>query len=249
MPIDIALVNTIAPLKNVTLLGELLDRVIDRARGLPGMATFHGPSGFGKSFAALYNVNKYRAHYVQVRSVWTRKKLCQAILAEMGIQAAPTIADMMDQIGQELSLSRRPLIIDEADFLVQKGMVEVLRDIFETSHSAIILIGEENLPASLKRWERVHGRMLDWVAAQPATLADAEHLAKLYCRGIKIAEELLKRLHEASGASIRRICVNLDRMREEAVGKGLKTLSSDDFSGQFFTGHPPARRLSESAAA
>jgi DNA transposition AAA+ family ATPase len=243
MPLDFNPVNTIAPLRNVTLFTELVERVLNRTAGLPGMATFHGFSGLGKSFAAIYAANKYRAYHVQVKSVWTRKKLCQAILQEMGIQAAPTIPDMMDQIGQELSLSRRPLIIDEADFLVGKGMIEVVRDIYESSQAAIILIGEENLPASLKRWERVHGRMLDWVAAQPASMQDARHLAKLYCRGIEIADDLLVPLHEASGGSVRRICVNLDRVREAAQVTGLSKISRDQFKGDFFTGNPPPRRV------
>ncbi len=236
------IVNSIAPLRNVSLFLELTVRVMNRTAGLPGLATFHGFSGLGKSFAAIYAANKFRAYHVQVKSVWTRKKLCQAILLEMGVQPAPTIADMMDQIGQELSLSSRPLIIDEADFLVAKGMIEVVRDIYESSQAAIILIGEENLPSSLKRWERVHGRMLDWVAAQPASLGDAKHLAKIYCRGIEIAEDLLTALHAASGGSVRRICVNLDRVREAATLHGVDKMTAAQFGGGFFTGHPPARR-------
>lgn len=57
---------------------------------------------------------------------------------------------MMDQIGEELSLSQRPLIIDEADFLVQKRMIEVVRDIYESSQATIILIGEEAMPVKLQ---------------------------------------------------------------------------------------------------
>lgn len=235
-------VNTIAPLRNVALLVELVERVMHRPDGLPGMATFHGFSGYGKSFAAIYSANKHRAYHVQVKSVWTRKKLCVSILAEMGIQPAPTIPDMVDQIGQELSLSRRPLIIDEADFLVAKGMIEVIRDIYESSQATIILIGEEQLPQQLKRWERVHGRMLDWVSAQPATLPDARHLARLYCRGIEVGQALLTALHEASGGSVRRICVNLDRVREKAETAGLSSIDMDAWGGEFFTGNPPPRR-------
>ncbi|HVJ53483.1 MAG TPA: ATP-binding protein [Aliidongia sp.] len=235
-------VNTIAPLRNVAAFAELVDRVVNRTPGLPGMATFHGFSGYGKTFAAIYAANKHRAYHVQVKSVWTRKKLCQSILAEMGVQPAATIPDMMDQIGQQLSLSRRPLIIDEADFLVAKGMIEVVRDIYESSQAAIILVGEEGLPSMLKRWERVHGRMLDWVPAQPASLGDARHLAQLYCRGIEVADDLLAPLHDASGGSVRRICVNLDRVREHAETGGLARIGRAEFQIEFFTGNAPASR-------
>lgn len=238
----LAPVNSIAPLRNVSLLSSLVDRVQNRSPGLPGLATFHGFSGYGKSFAAIYSANKHRAYHVQVRSVWTRKKLCAAILQEMGVQPAGTIPDMVDAIGQQLSLSRRPLIIDEADFLVGRSMIEVVRDIYESSQAAIVLIGEENLPGSLRKWERVHGRMLDWVAAEPASITDAEHLARLYCGGIEVEPDLLKALYSASAGSVRRICVNLDRVRERAALDGLKQIGGATFGTEFFTGKNPTPR-------
>jgi len=71
MPQDIALsnpANSVAPLRNVAALMELLERVMNRTPGLPGMATFHGFSGYGKSFAAMYAANKYRAYLVQEKA-------------------------------------------------------------------------------------------------------------------------------------------------------------------------------------
>jgi len=243
---DNAPVNTIAPLRNVSLLAGLVSRVRDRPNGLPGMGCFYGPSGFGKTHAAIFACNHYRAFQIQMKSVWTRKKLCVSILQEMGIQPAPTIPDMVDQIGQELSLSRRPLIIDEADFLISKSMIEVIRDIYESSQGTIILIGEERLPQKLKVWERVHGRMLDWVPAQPGSLADTKHLVRIYCRSVEVADDLLESLHVASGGSVRRICVNLDRVREKAIAADLANFDMADWSrlgGEFFTGNPPSGRV------
>lgn len=209
-------VNTTAPLQNVALFAELVDRAMNRAAHLPGLAIFYGPSGFGKSVAAAYGANKSRAYLVQVKSVWTQKTLCQAICKEIGVVPERTIGAMLDQIGHQLSLSRRPLLIDEADFLVKKGLIEVVRDIFESSGAAIVLIGEELLPKKLEQFERVHGRVLDWLAALAASLGDARHLARLYCRGIEIADDLLELIHGQSRGSVRRICVNLDRVREAA---------------------------------
>ena len=240
---ETANVNSIAPLKNVTLMNALVERVMNRSPGLPGMATFHGFSGYGKTSAATYAAIRHRCYHIQVKSVWTQKKLCESVLVALGIQPARTIADMVDQIGEELALSGRPLLIDEADFLVQKRMVEVVRDIYESSGAAIILIGEEHLPGKLKAWERVHGRMLDWVAAQPASLADAKHLCHLYSPGVEVEADLLADLHEASGGSARRICVNLDRIRELARTQGLDAIGKEDWGQRtFFRGAPPHAR-------
>ena len=240
-------VNSIAPLKNVALMSSLVERVMNRAPGLPGMATFHGFSGYGKTSAATYAASKHRCYHIQVKSVWTQRKLCQSILLVLGIKPAKTIADMVDQIGEELALSGRALLVDEADFLVQKRMIEVVRDIYESSGAAIILIGEEHLPGKLKAWERVHGRMMDWVAAQATSLSDTKHLATIYCPDVEIEDALLAELHDASGGSAngsaRRICVNLDRIREIARLRGLDRVGKAEWGqATFFKGLVPSAR-------
>lgn len=129
----------IAPLRNVSAFAALLERVTKRSQGLPGMAAFYGASGLGKSASATYGANKHKAHYVAVKSAWTRKHLCQSILREMGLRPAPTVSETVDQIAEQLALSGRPLIIDEADFLVQKGMIEIIRDVYESSLATVVL--------------------------------------------------------------------------------------------------------------
>jgi hypothetical protein len=208
------------------------------------MATFHGFSGFGKTYSATYAANIYRARYVEVGSSWTRKRFCEALLSEIGI-AAPgqTIASMMDAIIEALALDDKPLIIDEFDYIAEKGMVEMVREIHDKSGAAIILIGEELLPAKLERWERFHNRILSWQAAEPADIADVGHLARLYCGEVDIAPELLERIGEASQGRVRRICVNLERVREAAKTCGTSAISLQEFGGELFTGRPPRGRM------
>ena len=237
------LYNNVAPLQNVAALLALIKRVQDRAHGLPGMAVFYGPSGYGKTTAAVYAANRYQAYSVQVKSVWTAKKFCEAILTDLAIKPARTIADMVDQISEELAKTGRPLLIDETDNLVQRGMIEIVRDIYESSGAAIILIGEEELPQKLQQWERVHGRMLDWVGAQPGTLADVGHLAAIYCPGVTLDEPLKDFLLKVSQRSIRRICINLERVHEFARQKALTKVRREDWGKEgFFTGEAPSPR-------
>lgn len=238
-------INTVAPLRNVAALAALIDRVQARAFNLPGMGAFYGPSGFVKTTAALYATNRFRAVTVQVKSSWTRKKLCEAIIHEMGLAPLRTVADMVDQISEQMALTDVPLIIDEADFLVSRKMIEIVRDIYEGSQAPVILIGEELLPQKLSAWERVHGQILDWVAAEPGDMSDLNHLAKLYAPGIEIDPALKSRLLQSSHASIRRICVNLDRVAEFAAVRGLHRVTMNDWAEagrDFFTGIAPAPR-------
>lgn len=234
---------TTAPLTNVSLCYKAMGRAMDRPGHLPGLVCFYGPSGWGKSSAAAYTNNKLDAYYIQCQSSWSRKAVLMAILNEMGIPAAPTLYEMSDQVCRQLATSGRPLIIDELDHLVAKGSVEIIRDIYEGSEAAIMLIGEENLPKKLERWERFHGRVLDWVQAQPADLEDCCHLANLYCRRVTIADDLLAAIHRASGGSARRICVNLERVQDEAIDLGLSAIGIKDWGERgFYTGEAPVRR-------
>lgn len=96
-------INNVAPLRNVSALSALIERVAGRDYGLPGMACFYGPSGYGKSIAATWCANRFDARLVQVKSSWTSRKLCEAILLEMGVKPRGSIADMIDAISERLA--------------------------------------------------------------------------------------------------------------------------------------------------
>jgi len=237
-------VNTIAPLSNVTLCTSALERAMNRPGHLPGMISFYGPSGWGKTSAAAYSANMHQAYYVECKSSWTKKALLIAMLTEMGVMPAPTIYQMTDQVAEQLVLSGRPLIIDEFDHIVQKNAVEIVRDVYEGSNAPILLIGEERLEGNLRRWERFHNRMLDWVPAQPASLKDARHLCQLYCTKSHIEDDLLERIVEFSKGAARRICVNLNIVHDFACRKHMERINASEWGRkQLYTGEAPRRRV------
>ena len=238
------MIKSVAPLRNVTALMALIIRVQDRAATLPGMATFHGPSGYGKSTALVYASVKTGAIAVQVKSAWTRKTLCEAILTEMGLRPEKNIPAMVEQICRQLAQSETPLIIDEADHLMKTSMIELVRDFYEGSSAPVILIGEEQMPQKLKQWERVHNRMLAWVAAEPCDAVDARHLAGIYAEGLDLADDLLAHIVRVSEGNTRRVCVNLEGVREFAAERGLERVDAATWgSRDMFRGEAPLPRF------
>lgn len=238
------MIKSVAPLRNVSLLLALIHRVQERAFSLPGMATFHGPSGYGKSTALVYASVKTGAIAVQVQSAWTRKTLCEAILTEMGLRPEKNIPGMTQQICRQLAQSETPLIIDEADHLMKTSMIELVRDFYEGSHAPVILIGEEQMPQKLRAWERVHNRMLAWVAAEAADAADARHLAGIYAAGVEIADDALAHIVRVSEGNTRRVCVNLEGVREFAAERGLERVDATAMGAiAMFRGEAPLPRF------
>lgn len=236
--------QSIAALTNVALTLRALDHAINRPGHLPGIVGLHGPSGLGKTTSATYAANKTRAFYVEVKSSWTRKALLRAILREMGIEAATTNYDMVEQVANHLALHQRPLIIDEFDHVVDRNMVDLVRDIYETSNTPILIIGEERVEQKLRKFERFHNRVLEWVPAQPADMQDVHQLAKLYCRDIKIDEDLLQHILQAVHGCVRRVCVNLETVRQAALQNGWKAIDLKAWGKrELYTGNAAPRRI------
>lgn len=242
----------VAPLRNVMLLGGLIRKVQQRKSGTPGMGCFHGFSGFGKSQAALYNRQATGACWVEVKSIWGRKHLTEKICKALAIPAGSTIADNVDRIGEELLKSGRPLLLDEAHILCTRAMMNLVHDIYESSKSdpigdvpgsAIILIGEEQLPHELAAFERIHNRMLDWVPAQPADLREVGVLADLKFPELTIHEAVLEKALIESKAVARRIVSNLGEIADYARIEGKSEIGAEDIPAiKWQKGEPSAVR-------
>ena len=234
-----------ATLTNVALALQLMDQLVNREPNLPGLGVMSGPSGYGKSSAMAVTANKHRAIYVECRSYFTKKSSLQAILDEMAVKAGRTIYEMVAQVCEELMLSRKPLIVDEVDHLVDRNLVELLRDIYEGSGAAILMVGEELFPRKIKRWERFDNRILAWVLAEPCNKDDARKLAKLYAPDVDIDDAWLTQVLKVTRHVTRRVSVNIDLGRKEAKKLGKRTINLDWWGDRpFYTGEAPVRRTS-----
>lgn len=233
----------VCPLRNIILLDTMMKKTTERADHLPGIVTFSGPSGFGKSTAAGFIAAKYQAYYVEVRSTWTKKAFLEAILKQMGIAPLKTVYQMTDQVSEEMACGGCPIILDEFDNAVERNLVELVRDLYEQSKAPIVLIGEERLPQKLQKWERFHGRIMDWGQAQPAHLDDAKALNQHYAPDIIVKDDLLQILVEQARGSIRRIVTNLDRIAHVARAEGFKEIGLQEWEDRpLHTAQTPAPR-------
>jgi hypothetical protein len=235
---------SIAPLRNVLLMRRALDHLMKRNSSLPGIGVFYGDAGLGKSKACAASAAAVGAVYVEVRSFYTRKAFLVAILAEMAIKPADTIAEMVDQICEQLFKSKKPLIIDEGDYLVKRKLIELVRDLYEGSGAAILLVGEERFPIALrKESERLYDRVLEWQPAERTDMEDARKLARLYSPDVEIRDDLLAEILKASRGVARRVAVNIENVRQEAKKAGKDKIDAETWNGKpFYTGDAPVRR-------
>ncbi|MBK0062415.1 MULTISPECIES: AAA family ATPase [unclassified Acinetobacter] len=243
---NIAMNGGIANIRNIAQCYEAVNRTLQRNPLLPGISAFYGPSGFGKSTAANYVATKTNAFYVQVKSTYTKKAFAQALLREMSIPMPGTLSEMMELASAELAKSGRPLIIDEFDHLVNSSKVEIVRDLYEASQGTFLIIGEELLARKLEKWERFHGRVLNWVPALASDLEDAFQLSRIYAPSIEIDSSVLEQLIVAVRGSTRRVSTNLEMLHEQALEVGVKHISTKELNlvlpHGFVTGESPKPR-------
>lgn len=243
LPPNGTLYNSVAPLRTVQALATLIEKLKSRQDGLPGMGCLSGWSGFGKTSAALWATNTYECVNVQVQSTWSGKFLCEVILRELGERPKGTIAHLVSRITELLAVRDVPLLIDEADHLMNRRTIEIVRDIYEGSQVPVILIGEEEMPTKLRAWDRIHNRMGGWAVAEPADIEDLYHLAAIYAPGIQIEPALAKLILTGSAYNLRRISTNLGDVRELALVSGSDAVNLRDWGDrQIFTGQAPAPR-------
>lgn len=239
----------IVNITNLSLVGLAMSRLTGRADGLPGLAVLYGPSGYGKTTATVAVANSTQAYYVQLRSAWSKKTLLEKICFELSLPVGRTVSACLDAICEQLAASLRPLIIDEADYLVGKaGMVELVRDIYEGSQAPIMLVGEEQLPNKLKKYERFHGRVLGWIPAQPVSVDDAKALAGAYAPDVAVGEDVLRHLVELAHGSVRRVVVNLVNLADAAKKAGTDSVDMakiKELPFELYRGESPKRGLAK----
>lgn len=221
----------LAPLRNVAALLEMVDQLQHRSITLPGIGVFFGRHGAGKTSATTLAANAYDAHIVQAKSTWTRQHMADVLLEELALKGVKgTLPRKVDAISAALALSDRPLIIDDAQYLMKSGMMDVARDIYEGCFAPLIFVGEPDFEANLTKWPNIYDRVLVSTETVPCNATDAGHLARIYCAGIDVAPDALDELLRLTDGSARKLSVNFERIREQARRRAMREIDASFLS-------------------
>lgn len=235
-----------APTKNIQSLASLVTHLSQRSTDLPGIGVFYGPSGYGKSHAAGRAHVKFNCIYIQLASFWTPKMMLEEALISENINPPSKTRACFNALCELLDQEQMILIIDEFDYATKgrsDAMVEMVRDIYEQTQQPVIVIGEEQLPQKLRKYDRFHNRVLEWRAAEPCDLEDARILAEIYSKEMTLSDDLLERMIEATHGNTRRICTSIEMIRTTGVRQGIQHMTAATWGDRgFFTSTPPAAR-------
>lgn len=245
-------VRSPAAIKNVSSCLAVLETLRRAPPGIPNMGIFYGASGVGKTVASVYAQNVTNSAYIEVWESWGRRKFCEALLASLGVYTPRGgISAMMDQIVMLLGDDpTRAVIIDEAHMLINRGMLQLAREINKRAGSPMLLVGEEKLPAQIALHENVDNLVLDEarLAAQPCDLADARVLAKLLYPQIAIADDLLDAVCGETRGCTRRVASTLSAIATFARNHSRGEIDLASYEGRIHDGLASRRRQVARAA-
>ena len=233
----------IIPVENIARLTTAADELLHRAKGMPGMGLVHGETGYGKTTAVTWLINKVHGVYVRAYATWTPAAMLSALLLELDRAPRGGCNQMMRDLIEALNNSHRPVFVDEADYLVNSNrMTEALRDIHDVASVPVILIGMGGIDQRLSHRKQLTGRVLQDVRFEPSSLADARLLADGLCE-VKLRDDLLERIHRRSMGGVRQLLVGMARVEQQAKAQGLSEIGSAEWGKgeDFFTGEAPIR--------
>ena len=210
--------------KNVKKFVTLVNNLINRAEGVPGMALVYGEPGLGKSKVALWWSANNDGILITAKKTMSPNWLLKEIVNEIGETPLYKSSDLFDQVVKALIKYPRVIIVDEVDYLISdKDTVEILRDIHDRTHNPIVLIGMNFADKKLKRNNHLYDRLSEILHFETFTTNDIDMFLKELSE-VKFAPKAIDYIHQ-TGNRFRQIVKLINKAEEIAATNDLKEIS------------------------
>lgn len=232
--------SKVVPVKNIVRLLKGADELMNHNSDTPSIGIVQGKTGYGKTTATTWLVNRVNGIYVRALKSWTPREMLVTLLDELERDAHGSNSRMVRDIVHALMRNRRPIFIDEADYIAGRDtMVEILRDIHDLAQIPIVLIGETGIERKLAHLERFTRRITQNIQFEPCDAADIRVIAKDLCE-VTINDDLLDLVLRRTHGAIGLIKTSLGAIESEARTRGKQSMSIDDWGNRaLFTGNAP----------
>lgn len=235
--------NDLVTTSNVVRAMTAVKELHDRGQGEEGMGLLFGRPGEGKTSTVTYIINNFDGVFLRAQVSWTITSMLGTLVEELGHEPGRFRAPMMDAAIESLAVSKRMVVIDEADYLLrQKEMLDCIRDIYDMTGVPILLVMMERAPRKIqsdRRLARFKRRITKWIKFDGLTKADTRkvcsslpHLDDAEKTPIEISEDLAMRIHQESDANIGHIVIALGRIERFARTNDLEHVGLDEYGSR-----------------
>ena len=233
---------------NIIRAVNAMDALQHASMGEERMGLIYGEPGLGKTTAVKFLVNKTNGIFLRANIAWTVTSFLQTLLKELDVEPGYRRAPMMEDAIRELAMQPRPIIIDEADYLLRQiDMLDALRDIYDHADIPVVMVMMEEAPRKLKAmatgsargsrtpsFSRFTRRVTQWVEFQPVALDDvitaADELAE-----VAVQDDLCERILDETGGNMGRVVIALGLVEAFARANGVATVGLADYGERALT--------------
>ena len=221
--------------ENMRRFTAVVEALLKAHEGMPRLGLITGEVGLGKTWAVDDFYVNSGAAYVRAVRTWTPASMLRCLLNSLGIEPAWSAADNLYlavkilQAHADESPARGLLIIDEANYLLQRGnparppeILDTLRDLADLAQTPVLLVGEPELLTALKRnaltsrgYRRFWDRVLISAEFKPMSWREVTTACRELC-GLDMTPEAAVMTRDATQGNLRRLILFLARLERVA---------------------------------
>ncbi|WP_226448947.1 AAA family ATPase [Acidovorax radicis] len=233
---------------NFRLLKEAEKIVARRGAREASLVLIQGKFGIGKSELTERWASENGHAFIRAKKVWTSRSMLEDVATELGLSVRGSAKDVENRIAQHLAQTMQALIIDEADYLADMksaAKLETIRDISDVTGTMVFLVGMENFPAIVQRYEHIASRVARIVQLHPLSLIDVQAACKAKAE-VALTPALVDQIHRDSKGRMRHVLNAIANIEVWAEANSWTEVDVSHVKGKplcaDFTGHLAANR-------
>ncbi|WP_423458014.1 AAA family ATPase [Ottowia sp. VDI28] len=228
---------------NFRLLKDAEKIVERRGAREAGLVLIQGKYGIGKSELTERWASENGHVFIRAKKVWTQRSMLEDIATGLGLAVRGSAKDVENRITGHLAQTMQALIVDEADYLAdmrQASKLETIRDISDVTGTMVFLVGMENFPTIVQRYDHIASRVARIVQLHPLNLVDVQATCKAKAE-VALTPALVEQIARDSRGRMRQVLNAIANIEVWAEANSWKEVDIAHVKGKplcvDFTGH------------
>ncbi|MBR6127183.1 ATP-binding protein [bacterium] len=141
--------KTFIKTKNVKNFVALMEELKNLPPNMSKIALVYGEYGLGKTQTIQWWAARNDAVYVRAARGMTESWLLSKMAEDLDIIPSWHSQSNYEYIEKSLLKNPKVIIVDEVDYLLKQNIIEILRDLHDTTKCPLVLVGMENIERRL----------------------------------------------------------------------------------------------------